>query len=70
LYNKIKCLGNGIKCGVYHSEISLKQRNIVHEQFVKNSLKIVVATMAFGMGIDKSGNCLMYCKEKIIVIRN
>ncbi|XP_060880137.1 uncharacterized protein LOC132952033 isoform X3 [Metopolophium dirhodum] len=45
---------NGIKCGVYHSDISLKQRNIVHEQFVKDSLKIVVATMAFGMGIDKS----------------
>jgi len=34
----------------------LKKRNTVHENFVKDKLQIVVATVAFGMGIDKPGN--------------
>lgn len=45
-----------LACEVYHADISLTKRNAVHEDFVKDKLQIVVATVAFGMGIDKPGN--------------
>jgi len=33
----------------------------VHENFVKDNLQVVVATVAFGMGIDKPGNdCILF----------
>ncbi|XP_026812817.1 Werner syndrome ATP-dependent helicase homolog [Rhopalosiphum maidis] len=44
---------NRIECEVYHADIPLNKRNAVHENFVKDKLQIVVATVAFGMGIDK-----------------
>ncbi|KAL1462548.1 hypothetical protein WDU94_014376 [Cyamophila willieti] len=44
---------NNIKNRPYHSDISLKQRKEIHELFVKDVIKVVVATCAFGMGIDK-----------------
>ncbi|XP_050536750.1 bifunctional 3'-5' exonuclease/ATP-dependent helicase WRN-like isoform X2 [Daktulosphaira vitifoliae] len=44
---------NRIQCDVYHADISLSKRNLVHENFVKDKLQVVVATIAFGMGIDK-----------------
>ncbi|KAL1139347.1 hypothetical protein AAG570_006331 [Ranatra chinensis] len=43
----------GIKCANYHASLSLKLRHEVHENFVKDIIPIVVATVAFGMGIDK-----------------
>lgn len=49
-------LANRIECEVYHAGISLQKRNDVHENFVKDNLQIVVATVAFGMGIDKPGD--------------
>lgn len=55
--NVIFILANRINCDVYHAGISLNERNRVHENFVKDKLQIVVATVAFGMGIDKPGNC-------------
>lgn len=33
----------------------MNKRNAVHENFVKDNLQVVVATVAFGMGIDKPG---------------
>lgn len=53
--NIVFVLANRIECGVYHGDIPLKKRNEVHENFVKDHLQIVVATVAFGMGIDKPG---------------
>lgn len=50
---------NRIECEVYHADIPLNKRNAVHENFVKDKLQIVVATVAFGMGIDKPGNSLI-----------
>ncbi|XP_065222442.1 bifunctional 3'-5' exonuclease/ATP-dependent helicase WRN-like [Planococcus citri] len=44
---------HGIRCAPYHADLSLKTRQSVHEEFVKDQLPVVVATVAFGMGIDK-----------------
>ena len=38
----------------YHAGMSSKERTEVHARFMKNELRFVVATVAFGMGIDKS----------------
>ncbi|XP_044748976.1 Werner syndrome ATP-dependent helicase-like [Coccinella septempunctata] len=43
----------GINCAAYHAGKSLKERKQVHEKFLKDQLDLVVATNAFGMGIDK-----------------
>lgn len=38
---------------MYHAAMSLKERKRSHEQFAKDQVKVIVATIAFGMGIDK-----------------
>lgn len=43
----------GINCECYHAGMSIKQRRDVHERFVKDQTQVIVATIAFGMGIDK-----------------
>lgn len=44
---------HNIDCEAYHAGLSLKVRRSVHERFAKDQLQIIVATVAFGMGIDK-----------------
>lgn len=44
----------GYKADSYHAGKSQQERNLVQEQFLKEQLDIVVATVAFGMGINKS----------------
>lgn len=44
---------NGIICDSYHAGMDPKDKEIVHNKFVNNELDCVVATIAFGMGIDK-----------------
>ena len=39
--------------GFYHAGLSDEQRRLVHEDFRRGSVRILVATNAFGMGIDK-----------------
>lgn len=38
----------------YHAGMSASQRKSVQNKFMSGSLRIVVATVAFGMGLDKS----------------
>ncbi|KAL9694017.1 hypothetical protein quinque_013302 [Culex quinquefasciatus] len=42
-----------VQCEAYHAGLTLKQRKEVHESFVRDRVQIIVATIAFGMGIDK-----------------
>ncbi|UNC91985.1 DNA helicase RecQ [Candidatus Contubernalis alkaliaceticus] len=44
----------GIKCGRYHAGMTEKERTSAQEAFLKDDIAIIVATNAFGMGIDKS----------------
>ena len=43
----------GIPTGVYHAGISNEIRAQIQEQFQQDKLRILVATVAFGMGVDK-----------------
>lgn len=43
----------GIRCGAYHAGLPMEERNRVQEQFRRDDLQVVVATVAFGMGINK-----------------
>jgi RecQ family ATP-dependent DNA helicase len=47
--------GQGLHCKYYNAEpgLSLKYRKQIVEEFCSGTLKIVIATIAFGMGIDK-----------------
>ncbi|SIQ45144.1 ATP-dependent DNA helicase RecQ [Alkalispirochaeta americana] len=44
----------GIDARPYHAGLPDTERGRVQEDFVRDSLQVVVATIAFGMGIDKS----------------
>ncbi|KAL1293638.1 hypothetical protein HN51_054284 [Arachis hypogaea] len=43
----------GIEAGMYHGQMDKKSREESHRLFVRDELQIMVATIAFGMGIDK-----------------
>lgn len=45
---------NGIKSKFYHAGLSSEERSKVQEDFINDEVSIITATIAFGMGIDKS----------------
>uniref|UniRef100_A0ACD5USP1 Uncharacterized protein n=1 Tax=Avena sativa TaxID=4498 RepID=A0ACD5USP1_AVESA len=45
---------NNITAKSYHSGLPMKNRSRVQELFCSNKIRVVVATVAFGMGLDKS----------------
>jgi len=44
----------GINAGYYHAGMPADQRSKVQEDFINDEVQVVCATVAFGMGIDKS----------------
>jgi ATP-dependent DNA helicase RecQ len=44
---------NGISAGHYHAGLAVEQRASMQDAWIKNQLRVIVATNAFGMGIDK-----------------
>ena len=44
---------DGLKAEAYHAGLPAAERKQVQEDFIRDDLPIVVATVAFGMGIDK-----------------
>lgn len=44
----------GFNAEPYHAGLSTKERQTVQDDFLRDDVRIMVATVAFGMGIDKS----------------
>ncbi|CAL1287819.1 unnamed protein product [Larinioides sclopetarius] len=51
VYNKL--LDMKVSCQIYHAGMTPEQRKKSHRDFVHDKVEVVVATVAFGMGIDK-----------------
>lgn len=56
LYQLIKHydFSNKYQINFYHGALDHQSRNKIQEDFLSNKLKIIIATNAFGMGVDKS----------------
>lgn len=61
---------HGIRAGAYHAGMPTEDRAAVQESFIFDRIDVIVATNAFGMGIDKSNvrlvvhyNCPMYIES-------
>mmetsp|Transcript_33292 Transcript_33292/g.66212 ORF Transcript_33292/g.66212 Transcript_33292/m.66212 type:complete len:972 (+) Transcript_33292:288-3203(+) len=48
-----KLCDNGIIARAYHSSVSDSRKEAIHRSWMKNETQVVVATIAFGLGINK-----------------
>lgn len=46
-------LAGDVSCGYYHGGLSQDQRRLLQQQFLQGELQVLIATNAFGMGINK-----------------
>jgi len=44
---------NGIIARAYHSDVQEARKNMIHQSWMNNETQVVVATIAFGLGINK-----------------
>ena len=44
---------NGIQAAAYHAGLTVQDRTRIQEAFIRDQVPVIVATIAFGMGIDK-----------------
>ncbi|MCO4294026.1 DNA helicase RecQ [Solitalea sp. MAHUQ-68] len=49
-----KLVASGINAAAYHAGMSADERNETQDDFINDRIQVVCATVAFGMGIDKS----------------
>ncbi len=49
-----KLQGIGVKAAYYHAKLDPAERGRVQDEFIQGRLHVICATIAFGMGIDKS----------------
>ncbi|KAK4288530.1 hypothetical protein Pmani_038442 [Petrolisthes manimaculis] len=49
----LRLRGAGLKCEIYHAGLTPTLRKLAHENFVYDKVDIIIATIAFGMGINK-----------------
>ena len=45
--------GHGIIARAYHSDVQESRKNMIHQSWMRNETQVVVATIAFGLGINK-----------------
>ncbi|KAM6221031.1 bifunctional 3'-5' exonuclease/ATP-dependent helicase WRN [Rhynchocyon petersi] len=43
-----------LACGMYHAGMSVNSRKEIHHRFLRDEIQCVIATIAFGMGINKA----------------
>uniref|UniRef100_A0A8B9CQM0 DNA 3'-5' helicase n=1 Tax=Anser brachyrhynchus TaxID=132585 RepID=A0A8B9CQM0_9AVES len=43
-----------VLCGAYHAGMGIQERRETHHQFMRDEIQCIVATVAFGMGINKA----------------
>jgi Helicase conserved C-terminal domain len=58
----------GESCAAYHGGKRMNQRQAVQNSFMNNKVRVVVATVAFGMGLDKQdvGSVIHYTIPKTL----
>jgi superfamily II DNA helicase RecQ len=42
-----------ISCAFYHSDLDANARSRIHNKWLEGACNVLIATLAFGMGIDK-----------------
>lgn len=53
----------GVACGLYHGRLASRQRHAVQDAFMAGSMQTLLATNAFGMGVDKADiRCVMHAE--------